>query len=184
MKKTLFKLLALMTVMMMMLAACGGGGSSSCSSDETSAESNESENVLAGKTYEYVSMQVDGVDIELQHGIEGRKLTFNDDGTFILAGYRNDVDKFTVNDMTGTYKIDGNEVTMIIDWDPDVMVFDDESMNVSDEEAVETPEEDRTDHAVIDGDDLNFSMDLPKYDENGNETGETEHQTWVYSLVK
>ena len=90
-----------MALMVFLLAACGGGGSTS---GETSEESSAAENSLAGKTYEYVSMQVDGNDVEIPEGLKGRKLTFNDDGTFLLAGYRSEEGKYTVKDMTGTYK--------------------------------------------------------------------------------
>lgn len=181
MKKAVFRLLSVMALMVFLLAACGGGGSTS---GETSEESSAAENSLAGKTYEYVSMQVDGNDVEIPEGLKGRKLTFNDDGTFLLAGYRSEEGKYTVKDMTGTYKIEGDALTMIIDWAPDSTVFDDEELNASNEDLEETPEEDRTDHATISGDDLNFSLDVPKFDDQGNDTGETEHQTWVYSLVK
>ena len=75
MKKTVFRLLSVMALMVFLLAACGGGGSTS---GETSEESSAAENSLAGKTYEYVSMQVDGNDVEIPEGLKGRKLTFND----------------------------------------------------------------------------------------------------------
>ena len=179
MKKSVFKLLPLMALMVLLLAACGGG-----TSGETSEGSSSAENALAGKTYEYVSMQIDGKDFELPDGLKGRKLTFNDDGTFLLAGYRSEKDKITVKDMTGTYKIEGDSLTMIIDWDPEYMVFDGEESYASNEDLEEQSEESRTDRATISGDDLNFAMDVPKYDDQGNETGETEHQTWVYTLVK
>ena len=181
MKKSVLKRLSVMALMVFLLAACGGGGSTS---GETADESSTTENVLAGKTYEYASLQVDGKDVDIPSFLKGRKVTFKDDYTFVLAGYRSEEGGYTVNDMTGTYKIEGDNLTMIIDWNPNYTVFDDEELNASNEDLEETPEEDRTDHAVISGDDLNFSMDFPKYDDQGNETGETEHQTWVYSLVK
>ena len=84
----------------------------------------------------------------------------------------------------GTYKIEGDSLTMIIDWDPEYMVYDGEESYASNEDLEEQSEESRTDRATISGDDLNFAMDVPKYDDQGNETGETEHQTWVYTLVK
>lgn len=180
MKKTVFKLLSVMALMVFLLAACSGGGTA----DETSEESGTAENVLAGKTYEYVSMQVDGKDVDIPDYLKNRKVTFKDDYTFTLEGYRSDEYGYTVNDMTGTYKIEGNDLTMIIDWDPTSTVYDDEELNESNAKLEESPEEDRTDRATINGDDLDFYMDWPKYDEEGNETGETEHHTWVYTLVK
>ena len=170
----------LIAAMVFSLAACGGGGASSGTSGGTSEESNPTENVLAGKTYEYVSMQSDGKDVEIPEGIKGRKLTFKDDGSFVLTGYRDEEHKFTVKDMTGTYTVEGDSLTMTINQTPDSIVYDDEELNASNEDM----EESSTDHAIISGDDLNFSLDLPKYDDQGNETGETEHQTYVYSLVK
>ena len=188
MKKSIFKILTVMFLMVFLLASCGGGTTSESGSAETASETSEesaaAENVLAGKTYEYVNMQIDGKEVDIPEELKGRKCTFNDDYTFLLTGYRSESGGYTLKDMTGKYTIEGDNVTMIIDWDPNSMVFDDEELNASSEDMEETPEEDRTDHAVINGDDLNFSMDFPKYDEEGNETGETELHTWTYSLVK
>ena len=39
--------------------------------------------------------QVDGKDVDIPSFLKGRKVTFKDDYTFVLAGYRNEEGKYT-----------------------------------------------------------------------------------------
>ena len=118
------KKLTALLIAILLIFAFAGCGNTSPAEEPVEETVTEETSAVAGHTYVFEKIEVDGDVFELD-AVKGRQVTFNEDGTFVLTGYRDEEIGQTVADMNGTYEENGDTLSMTFNVTPETITFDD-----------------------------------------------------------